>query len=494
MQSRHNKQKAKTKKSKSKKWITISTLLVVIFFAVAYFGGVAFYSVRVMNTVVYNDEKTGITQYSDVDSYVKKAIEDMNVVVKTADTNESFSIPLKSLEPEYSIDATKQNLKSQMSPWKWPVEIFTKNVAGLEIDMNINSDLLKQRLTDINLFDNQKRIASSDAKIIAGENGLEIQKPDKGTQLDADATFKKIQSELAKGELTIDVSDCTIPPVTGEKELAVLLKEAQTYVDTPITLTMGQTKMELTNKEKAAMLTIDDKAKKIAVADDKVIAVLKGINDRFAKTQGGTSSESIVEFGNGKSQLASTSKGVLTMNVNKEMPVIKEALEKKTELNYAPAVKENGGVYTYKNAAGKIESKSRYFVEVSVPLQKAWIYEGGQVLLDADIVTGNESAAKNTPTVRGLHAIMYKQQGATLRGSTVGYTGSQDYNVKVNYWIPFERTGYGFHDAEGWKPYARYGGTYYKTEGSHGCVNMRVKDVKVLFETVENGTPVWVHD
>lgn len=494
MQSRHTKKKTKKKNLKSKKWLYISILSLVSFFTVAYVAGVAFYSTRVMNTVVYNDEKTGIAQYSDVESYIENTVKNKNVVIKTADSKETFSIPLKALQPEYSIDAAKKDLQSKMSPWKWPVEIFTKNVVGLKIDMKIDGELLKQRLTDINLFDNQKRIASSDAKIVVGEKGLEIQKHSKGTQLDADATFKKIQEELAKGELTIDVSDCTIPPVTGEKDLAELLQEAQAYVDTPITLTMGQTKIELTNKEKAAMLTVDDKTKKIAVANEKVGAVLTDINNRFAKTQGGTSSESIVEFGGGKSKLTTTSKGILTMNVKKEVPIIKAALEKKTALEYAPSVKESGGVYTYKNAEGKIESKSRFFVEVSIPLQKTWIYEGGETILEADIVTGMESPAKNTPTVRGLFSIMYKQQGATLRGSTVGYTGEQDYNVKVNYWIPFEKSGYGFHDAEGWKPYARYGGTYYKTEGSHGCINMRNKDVKVLFETVENGTPVWVHE
>ena len=45
----------------------------------------------------------------------------------------------------------------------------------------------------------------------------------------------------------------------------------------------------------------------------------------------------------------------------------------------------------------------------------------------------------------------------------------------------------GIHDA-GWK--SKFGGTIYKTAGSHGCINVPPAFAKKLFGMVEVGTPV----
>ncbi|MBQ7463714.1 MAG: L,D-transpeptidase, partial [Lachnospiraceae bacterium] len=50
--------------------------------------------------------------------------------------------------------------------------------------------------------------------------------------------------------------------------------------------------------------------------------------------------------------------------------------------------------------------------------------------------------------------------------------------------------GYGLHDAS-WR--GAFGGNIYKTNGSHGCVNMPRATAEALFATVNVGTPVVVH-
>lgn len=494
MNSRKDKQKQTTGKFPKKKVSIIAGVLAGLLLS-GYLFGVFFYSTNVLKTVVYDNQKTGIKQYSDIDSYMKQVIESKKVSIVTADTNEKFEIPMKALEPQYSLEEAKKDLKSQTNPWRWPIQLFTRSVLGLHVKMTINGELLKQRLTDVGLFDNSKRVATNDAKITVSDKGVVIEPEKSGTQLDEEKTFLKIQEALDKGEVTIDVSDCTIPPLTSEKDLEVLKQEAQGLIDTPISLTLGGVKQTLTLEQKSALLTIDDKEKKVAISKEATIKLLTDFNNQYIKSQGGTTATSVVEFGSGTARIVSNASNIMTMNVETEVNTIKAAMESKKALDYTPVVKANiDGSYTYKNTSGTVSKNGRHFVEVSIPEQKLWIYQGDKVVLSADIVTGMESSAKFTPTIRGVFQILYKQQGATLRGSTVGYTGDQDYNVKVNYWIPFDSQGYGFHDAEGWKPFARYGGTYYKTEGSHGCVNMRNKDVKVLFDTVATGAPVWVHE
>ena len=60
----------------------------------------------------------------------------------------------------------------------------------------------------------------------------------------------------------------------------------------------------------------------------------------------------------------------------------------------------------------------------------------------------------------------------------------------VDYWMPFTRGGCGLHDAN-WR--SRFGGEIYKTNGSHGCVNLPHDKAEELFNMISIGTVVIVH-
>ncbi len=116
------------------------------------------------------------------------------------------------------------------------------------------------------------------------------------------------------------------------------------------------------------------------------------------------------------------------------------------------------------------------YVEVDITAQHLWVYRDGQVVMETDVVTGNMSKGQGTP---GMLAYIYsKERNRTLRGP--GYT---DF---VQYWVPFYR-GYGIHDSS-WR--TTFGGDIYKTNGSHGCVNISRDIMGDIFEQVEVGMPV----
>ena len=48
-------------------------------------------------------------------------------------------------------------------------------------------------------------------------------------------------------------------------------------------------------------------------------------------------------------------------------------------------------------------------------------------------------------------------------------------------------TNIGMHDAT-WR--SSFGGTIYKTKGSHGCINMPYEKAQELYGYIEKGTPV----
>ena len=59
----------------------------------------------------------------------------------------------------------------------------------------------------------------------------------------------------------------------------------------------------------------------------------------------------------------------------------------------------------------------------------------------------------------------------------------------MDYWLPFN-DGCGIHDAS-WR--SQYGGTIYKTNGSHGCVNTPHDAAGKIFEVMKIGYPVVVY-
>jgi hypothetical protein len=118
------------------------------------------------------------------------------------------------------------------------------------------------------------------------------------------------------------------------------------------------------------------------------------------------------------------------------------------------------------------------FVEVSISQQKLWLFKGGSLILETDVVTGNERLERNTPI--GDYKILVKVRNKTLKGP--GYASF------VSYWMPFYK-GYGLHDAT-WR--RRFGASIYQNGGSHGCVNIPPKMAPLVYDNVVVGMPVLV--
>ena len=91
-------------------------------------------------------------------------------------------------------------------------------------------------------------------------------------------------------------------------------------------------------------------------------------------------------------------------------------------------------------------------------------------------MSGNAARGYDTPS--GAYPLTYKQRNATLRGA--------DYATPVSYWMPFNGN-IGMHDAT-WR--GSFGGSIYRTNGSHGCINLPKAAAKTIFENIEKGMPV----
>lgn len=122
------------------------------------------------------------------------------------------------------------------------------------------------------------------------------------------------------------------------------------------------------------------------------------------------------------------------------------------------------------------------YIEVSISEQHVWYYKDDELMLDSDVVTGNLSDGHATP--KGIYYISEKVNCKTLRpkGATSG--------TWVNKWMRLTNDGVGLHDAT-WR--GRFGGNIYKSNGSHGCINLPKDFAYKLYDEVDVYIPVIIY-
>jgi lipoprotein-anchoring transpeptidase ErfK/SrfK/predicted nucleic-acid-binding protein len=120
------------------------------------------------------------------------------------------------------------------------------------------------------------------------------------------------------------------------------------------------------------------------------------------------------------------------------------------------------------------------YVEINLTAQHLYMYKDGKLVIESDFVSGSVAGNHNTHT--GAFAVTYKTLNAVLRGP--------DYETPVTYWMPFNGDE-GMHDAT-WR--SKFGGNIYKTNGSHGCINLPKSVAKTIYENIEKGYPVFVYN
>ena len=128
------------------------------------------------------------------------------------------------------------------------------------------------------------------------------------------------------------------------------------------------------------------------------------------------------------------------------------------------------------------KSVGNTYIEVSIKQQHMWMYVNGKLYVETDVVTGNDDGAHNTP--KGTFKIWQRQSPAVLVG--------EDYRTPVTYWLAFTYSGCGIHDSN-WRGSGEYGGTTYKGDGSHGCVNTPYSKVQKIYSKARLGTYVVVY-
>lgn len=292
--------------------------------------------------------------------------------------------------------------------------------------------------------------------------------------LDFEKVFILTEEKLNLNQTQIDLSPCysNLPYTKDMLNTISLWKKVNEFQSYCIIYDMGDEQVKLTPDIVSKWITVDeygnfllDSNGNLILNKDAVASFIDSLCEKY-DTYGKTHF-----FNSTRGEYIEVAGGTYgnKLDKDKEIQFLLEAFENKEEGVHIPYYEKQAFV------RGKNDIGNTY-VEIDMGLQKLYYYEDAVLLLETDIVTGNTGRRMGTPT--GVFFVYNKQKNRTLRG--VGY------EAFVKYWMPVKGS-IGIHDAS-WRN--EFGGEIYKTNGSHGCINVPRDKMTDLYEMLEIGVPV----
>ena len=272
---------------------------------------------------------------------------------------------------------------------------------------------------------------------------------------------------------------CVKPNVYADSPELVSKRDAiNEYAGAKLTYVFGEEKREYDLLE-LADLFMDIEGGKAELNDEKIENFAEELSDEYSTRYYERTFESTLA---GEITIpAKYNDYGYTLLVEDEVEQIREDIESRSHVEREP-------VYLEKNSWGNpyylrrngYDDMDGTYIEVDLTAQHVWYYRDGEVYVDCDCVSGDVTKDHGTKT--GCFPLAYKESPSVLTGGE----GDDEYEEKVEYWMPFYE-GQGLHDAS-WRYY--FGGSIYRGNGSHGCVNLPTWAAAEIYNAVETGTAI----
>ena len=347
--------------------------------------------------------------------------------------------------------------------------IRQENKQNTENTVTYDETALETKIKGLSGFRKEFITEAKDAYIsdYIPKTGFQIIEETPGTRLNWNNTYAAIQTAVEGLEEHISLSEAgcyeTAKITADNAQLKTALANLQKYADITITYTFGDKQEVLDGDTIVTWIEMD--GAKITLDETKVADFVenlrKNYNTIFKTRTFQTSYDIDVTIDKGDYGW--------WMNTQQETAELAEMIQNGESGERTPAYYQTAAVHG-------IPDYGDTYVEINLTAQHLLLYVEGELILESDFVSGNSARGFDTPA--GIYGITYKERNATLAG--------QGYRTPVSYWMPFNNN-IGMHDA-GWRK--SFGGNIYKTNGSHGCINLPYSVAEEIYGYIEKGTPV----
>lgn len=452
----------------------IAVLAVVLVLVVGYGAGIGYFAERFQPNTTFAGVDISNKNLEEATTDIKSTIGEKSITI-TENGNEVGTINIADLNPEINVDDILANAYNSQNPNLWATSFF--NSETFDVNLNdytqIQVTALNDALQEIGLS-NADRTPSTDASIEYTEvDGYYIEESVQGNQLDNDKVNEIILNSIAIGEETAEINQAYIEPaVTSDnEEIQTIMTQIEDATNMTLTLTI-KGNQEVINQEQIMQWMGFDEQNQMTFDYDAIYEYLGTLNDKYATYNKPR------EFQSTMQGTVTVDAGTLGWSIDRESETeqIIADLQAGVDVSREPVI-VGSGYNTEGNDIGDT------YVEIDIDNQVMLYYQNGELAFQSDIVTGQVG----TDTVPGAYSIWDKQSPSELTGYNP--RTESDYVQPVQYWLPFDDTGQGIHDAN-WQ--SNFGGDTYQVSGSLGCINTPPEKMAELYNMIEVGTPVIV--
>ena len=416
-----------------------------------------------------------------VKSIIAEQCDDYSITFKSRDRDDEV-ITGDSVGLHYTTDDTPDRILASQNPYLWFLYINDIKDSKITASTEVDPDKFNSVCESLPAFDDSTAKVSVDAKLgpFNKETGRYEIIPEQDGNLIADKEAVKallLEAVLTlEPELNIDTADNSfyIPAAirSDNENLKAEQYKYNRYVETAVSF--GDSGKVLTGEEINNLLLVRNDGT-VSVDEEKLKKYVEKLASELDTV--GTTREFITHNGN-KAIVEGGTFGY-QLDQQAEYDALLGLLGSGESIKHDPVFTQSG-----KSLSGPDIGNT--YVEVSIEEQHVWYFKDGKLLMDTDCVTGLDVKSRYTPD--GTFFVYFKQTDRILRGERRP-DGTFEYESHVNFWMPFNK-GIGLHDAT-WR--GSFGGKIYKTNGSHGCVNLPYKFAKALYPDIEIGCPVIVY-
>jgi|GEM_PF-653258 len=406
-----------------------------------------------------------------------------SLVLTNADGSVAYSILLDEFGYSFDIDEQVAKFYSEIDRKVWFKSLFATTEYTLDTSANYDEKKLQQRLSNIKWA----TVEPQNAFITKTANGYQIVPAVDGNEVDAQGLVAHILDEVKNGNLRVNIGDfySVKPAEIQSADLQEQLEYYENFSDFKITIDFDYTQEVLSMDDYATWLEFSPDGN-YTVKEDEVAHYVGYLADTY-DTYGTTRSFNATLQGN--IRVSQGPQGTYGWMIDKEKTV--ERLTKvllageTTTIDpvYATRLDKYGvAFFTYKgqeDARSAGDDIGNTYIEVDLTAQRMWYYENGVCKFQTDQIVSGLASDSDRITPEGVYEILEKKSPDYLSGD--GYS-----DVYVKYFIRVSYEGIGFHDLSR----GSYGGNIYLTNGSHGCINMKLAEVEKLYGMVKGGTPV----
>lgn len=403
---------------------------------------------------------------------VQQALDEYELIVTERDGS-TDSVAGDEIDLSVEWNTTPDSYIAKQNGFAWIIKLFVPERHEISGTVLYDEAKLTELVNDLACMEASKQIAPIDAKVSEydAKEGYTLVPSVPGTAVNNEEFFAKAKHcvETLDTELNLVEDACYVQPAIGDDNEALLaaIDQLNKCLDATITYQVGNSTQVLDANTFQPWLYVDENFQ-VGVNDESLTAYVKGLastyNTCYSSKQFTTSYGQDVVITNshyGWKVNNDAEKAAIIADLMAGAPVTRD-------LNYAMVANSREG-NDYGNS----------YVEINLTAQHLFVYVDGQVVLESDFVSGSVIEGWDSPT--GIWGLTYKTKDAVLRGAT--------YTTPVDYWMPFAGN-VGMHDAT-WRK--EFGGTIYKRDGSHGCINLPWSKAKQIYEHVKKGFPVVVY-